>query len=599
MASVWNELKRRNVVRVAAAYAVIAWLLLQVADVVLNNIEAPTWVFQTILLLLVIGFPLALIFAWAFELTPEGIKKEKDVDRSESVTHLTGRKLDFAIMGLMGGAILFLVVNNYVLDQAPPETADEDAVPAFAISEEEQRGAMPNSVAVLPFDNLSPNPDDAYFAAGLHDELLNQLAKLRNLSVISRTSVLRYADSDLSIPEIAGELNVATVMEGSVRYANDRVRITAQLIDAETDEHLWSETYDREFSDIFAIESDIAMNIANALEAEFSLEEQEQIERPPTESPDAYKLYLKGRYFWNIRTEEAIQNALNYFQQAVELDPGYAFAYSGMGDVWIFRGWYSILPAMETFPKAIEAITKALAFDETLAEAHASRAQIYLEFDYDWPAAESGYLRAIELNPKYPTAHQWYGGYLSAMGRHDEALMQAHEARELNPLSLIIITWVGLRHYFAGRYTMAIQEYEKALELNPDFAPAHWHLGWAYEQTGSYAAAIASAERAFAKSGNPIYLASLGHAHAKAGDDDEARKILARLEQIAMTRHVSAYHTAVIYIALGDVDEGIRWLERAYAERSPWIGYMRVDPRLDPLRSDSRFDALLRQARLN
>jgi tetratricopeptide (TPR) repeat protein len=208
-------------------------------------------------------------------------------------------------------------------------------------------------------------------------------------------------------------------------------------------------------------------------------------------------------------------------------------------------------------------------------------------------------LRAIELNPKYPTAHQWYGGYLSAMGRHDEALIQAHEARALNPLSLIINTWVGLRHYFAGRYTMAIQEYEKALELNPDFAPAHWHLGWAYEQTGSYAAAIASAERAFAISGNPIYLASLGHAHAKAGDDDEARKILARLAQIAMTRHVSAYHTAVIYIALGDVDEGIRWLERAYAERSPWIGYMRVDPRLDPLRSDSRFDALLRQARHN
>ena len=599
MASVWNELKRRNVVRVAVAYAVIAWLLLQVADVVLNNIEAPTWVFQTILLLLVIGFPLALIFAWAFELTPEGIKKEKDVDRTESVTHLTSRKLDFAIMGLMGGAILFLVVNNYVLDQAPPESADEGAVPAFAISEEEQLGVMPNSVAVLPFDNLSPNPDDAYFAAGLHDELLNQLSKLRNLSVISRTSVLRYAVSDLSIPEIASELRVETVMEGSVRYANDRVRITAQLIDAETDEHLWSETYDREFSDIFAIESDIAMNIANALEAEFSLEEQERIERPPTESTAAYKLYLKGRYFWNIRTEEAIQNALNYFQQAVELDPGYAFAYSGMGDVWIFRGWYSILPPMKTFPKAIEAITKALAFDETLAEAHTSRAQLYLEFDYDWPAAESGYLRAIELNPKYPTAHQWYGGYLSAMGRHDEALIQAHEARELNPLSLIINTWVGLRHYFAGRYTMAIQEYEKALELNPDFAPAHWHLGWAYEQTGSYAAAIASAERAFAKSGNPIYLASLGHAHAKAGDDDEARQILARLEQIAMTRHVSAYHTAVVYIALGDVDEGIRWLERAYAERSPWIGYMRVDPRLDPLRSVSRFDALLRQARLN
>ena len=599
MGSIWDELRRRNVVRVAVTYAVVAWLLLQIADVVLNNIEAPAWVFQTILLLLVIGFAIALIFAWAFELTPEGIKKEKDVVRSDSVTRVTGRKLDFAIIGSMAVAILYLVVTNYVLEQAPSEIVEKVTEPTYVVTGKGQREVLPNSVAVLPFDNLSPNPDDAYFAAGLHDELLNQLSKLRNLSVISRTSVMRYADTDLSIPEIAGELNVGTVMEGSVRYANDRVRITTQLIDAKTDEHLWSETYDREFADIFAVESDIAMNIANALEAEFSLEEQESMERPPTDSPDAYALYLKGRYFWNIRTEQAIQTALDYFQQAVELDPGYALAYSGIGDVWIFRTWYGVMPPAETGPKAIAAITKALTFDEKLAEAHTSRAQIHVRFEYDWAGAETEFLRAIELNERYPVAHHWYGGYLSAMGRHDEALKQAYKARELNPLSLIINTWVGLHNYFAGRYDTAIAEFEKALELNPNFAPAHWHLGWALEQTGQYDAAVASAERAIAISDNPIYLASLGHAYAKAGNDEQARPILDRLEQYANTRHVSAYHTAVIYVALGDMDESFSWLERAYAERSPWIAYMRVDPRLRPLRSESRFDALLRQSGLD
>ena len=267
--------------------------------------------------------------------------------------------------------------------------------------------------------------------------------------------------------------------------------------------------------------------------------------------------------------------------------------------MWIFRGRYSVLPPKETFPQAIAALEKALALDETLAEAHASRAHVYLEFEYAWAAAEREYRRAIELNSEYATAHHWYGGYLSAMERHDEALRQAHEARALDPLSLIINTWVGLRYYFAGRHEIAIQEIEKALELNPDFAPAHWHLGWAFEQANQYDAAISSAERAIAISDNPLYLASLGHAHAKAGNDEEARQILERLAQTAMTRHVSAYHTAVIHVALGDMDESFRWLELAYAEKSPWIGYMKVDPRLDPLRSDSRFDALLRQARLN
>jgi tetratricopeptide (TPR) repeat protein len=242
---------------------------------------------------------------------------------------------------------------------------------------------------------------------------------------------------------------------------------------------------------------------------------------------------------------------------------------------------------------------RALEFDSTLAEAHTSMAHIYLEFDHDWGAAEREYRRAIELNPTYPVAHHWYGGFLSAMGRHEEALQHAETARGLDPLSPIIQTWVGLRYYFARKYDDAIAEYLKALELDPDFAPAHWHLGWAYEQTGRFKEGVAEAERALAiDGGNLLYLASLGHAYARAGKANEARATLARLAQASANRHVSAYHVAVIHIALGDTNAGLDWLERAYDEQSPWIGYLRVDPRVDPVRSHPRFEALLGRSRL-
>ena len=571
-----GEIKRRKIFQVAAVYAVVAWLLVQIVVSVEAPLNLPDWVDTLVILLLALGFPITLIVSWAFNLISEGLVP----DQGGAAALRSRRRIEYVLIGLLVVAAGWIGFSEL----GPP-------------SEGTPR-TLPNSVAVLLCDNFSTDPENGFFAASLHEALLNQLVKIRNLNVISRTSVLQYAGGAKPIPEIASELRVESVMECSVAYGDGRIVISAQLIDGDSGLQLWSDRYNREFEDVFGIQADIAMNIADALEAKFSLEDLESIERPPTDSPAAYALYLKGRYFWNIRTEESVQTALNYFQQAVDLDPGYALAYSGIGDVWISRGWYSMLAPKEAFPQSIDALTKALAFDETLAEAHASRAHVYLEFDYDWEAAETEYLRAIELNPRYPTAHHWYGGYLSAMERHDEALIQAHRARELNPLSLIINTWVGLRHYFAGRYSLAIQEIENALELNPNFAPAHWHLGWAFEQTGQYEAAIASAERAMAISENPLYLTSLGHAHAKAGNDEEVREILDRLEQISMTRHVSAYHTAVIHAALGDTAESFQWLERAYAERSPWIGYMRVDPRLDPIRSDSRFETLLQQASL-
>jgi TolB-like protein len=572
-----GELKRRKVFQVAAVYGVTAWLLVQIASTIETPLRLPDWFDTFVIVLVILGFPIALIMSWSFDLTPQGLVRD---DGSARTVRTQGRKLEYTLLGLLVVAVGW-VLYRVELDDGRP------------------RGVLANSIAVLPCANFSTDEENEFFALGLHEELLNRLVNLRNLEVMARTSVMQYVDTTKPITTIADELGVRSVLECSVAYGDGRVVISAQLIDGDTGTHRWSERYNREFKDIFDIQADIAMNVANQLRAELSDDEQDTLERPPTDSPEAYALYIKGRSFWNQRSEALMESALRSFEQAIELDPDYALAQVGIADVWIFRGWYSVLPPNEVFPKAKEAIEKALAIDEGLAAAHASRAHIYLEFDFDWAAAEPEYVRGIELDPRYAIGHHWYGGYLSAMGRHGEALEQAMLARELEPVSLIINTWVGLRHYLAGRYAMAVQEYRNALNLDPNFAPAHWHLGWAYEQLGEFDAAIASAEKAVGISENPIYLASLGHAHAKAGNQPEARRILGELDRLALTQHVSAYHVAVIHAALGDMDNAFLWLGRAYAERAPWIAYMRVDPRLDPLRSDPRFASLLKQARLD
>ena len=462
--------------------------------------------------------------------------------------------------------------------------------------------ALP-SIAVLPFENLGPATDE-YFAAGMTDEITSRLSEVSGLGVVTSRAAQRYARTDMTMREIGAELKIDYVLVGSVRWSgaaenSKSVRVTIELLQARDERQLWSTTYDRVIDDIFDVQSDIAVQVIEKLGVTLLEGERTRLGARPTVNHEAYTLYLKGRYFWNKRTEENIQVGLDYFQQSVDVDPGYALAWVGIADVWIFRGWYSRLAPRETFPKAKSAAMKALALDSTLAEAHASIAHIHLEFDHDWEAAERGYRRAIELKPAYAVGHQWYSGFLSAMGRHEEALKEGQTARSLEPLSLIIQTWVGLRYYFARKHDEAIAEYRKALELDRNFAPAHWHLGWAYEQTGRFAEGIAEAERALAVDpGNLLYVASLGHAYAMAGREPDARATLARLAEASRSRHVSAYHVAVIHIALGDTTSGLDWLDRAYEEQSPWIGYLGVDPRVDPVRAHPRFRALLRKARL-
>jgi TolB-like protein len=394
--SFFGELRRRHVVKVAVAYAIVGWVLIEVSTTVLPLFEAPDWIAQVFAFFIIAGFPVALILSWAYDLTPGGIERTKSEPSTGSDTTATGRTVVFAIIGALVLA-LGLVVYNYVLVDSDPAAVVQDATPSVepdsenapAIEEVEQSGVLPNSVAVLPLENLSPNPDDAYFAAGLHDEILNQLQKLSNLSVISRTSVLRYSDSDLSIPEIARELNVETVMEGSVRYANNRVRITTQLIDAETDEHLWSETYDREFDDIFAIESDIAMNIADALEAEFSIEEQLEIEEAPTDSPEAYARYLRAMTIWggseSLIGSLSVRNTVeSYLNQAIEIDEDFALAYvqrAYLNVVILNQGPVAgedfAVRRAELEGSALADLDRALALDPDLGAAHGILARIH------------------------------------------------------------------------------------------------------------------------------------------------------------------------------------------------------------------------------
>jgi eukaryotic-like serine/threonine-protein kinase len=459
----------------------------------------------------------------------------------------------------------------------------------------------PQSVAVLPFENLGP-PENEYFPAGIADEITTRLSSVSGIRVVPRRAAQRYTRSELTLREIGQKLGVDYLLVGSVRWGGSdskNVRIALELLQARDERQLWASTYDRVMGDIFEVQSDIAGQIVGKLGVALPESERTRLQARPTANHEAYTLYLKGRYFWNKRNQEDIETALHYFQQAVDLDPGYSLAWVGIADTWIFRGWYSILAPRDAFPKAKAAVLRALEFDSTLAEAHASLGHIHLEFDHDWEAAEQEYRRAIQLNPRYPTAHHWYGGFLSAMGRHREALQQADTARQLDPLSPIIQTWVGLRYYFAREPDRAIEEYRKALELDRDFAPAHWHLGWAYEQSGQFQQGITEEERALAIDPNNLqYLASLGHAYAVAGKVREARATLARLTRASETRHVSAYHVALIHIALGDVKTGLTWMQRAYQEQSPWIGYMKVDPRCDPVRSQPVFQRLLQTANL-
>jgi TolB-like protein/Flp pilus assembly protein TadD len=449
------------------------------------------------------------------------------------------------------------------------------------------------SIAVLPFENLSRDPDNAYFTDGVQEEILTRLAKVADLKVISRTSTARYLSSPDNLPEIANKLGVANILEGSVQRAGDQVRINVQLVKATTDAHLWADTYDRKLTDIFAVESEIAKTIADTLKAKLTGSEEHAIAVQPTENLEAHQLYLKGRYFWNKRTGSDVEKSIDYFNQAIAADPKHALAYAGVADA------YALLPAVtavsprECFSKAEAAARKALELDDTLAEAHSSLAASLCYYDFDYAQAAREFQRAIELNPNYATAHQWYGiVFWATLGKFDEAISEVKRALELDPLSLIINADLGRTYYFARRYDEAVEQLHKTLEMDSNFYFAHRHLGCVLEVKGDFPTAIAQYQKARELNDDPRVLALLGHVFAVSGNKSEAIKILDQMKALAQGRYVSAYSFALLYLGLGDKNEALHWLEQSYQDRFPEITRIKVEPLLDPLRGDPRFQAL-------
>ncbi len=458
--------------------------------------------------------------------------------------------------------------------------------PAFSAQTLDKR-----RVAVLPFQNISPDPKDEYFADGLTEELISTISKIRELMVISRTSTMQYKTRSKPIAQISRELNSGTLLEGSVRKAGSKVRVTVQMIDAKHDQHLWSESYDRELQDIFAIQSDIAERVADALRVELLSAERREIERKPTESTEAYQLYLKGRYHWTERTRAGMDKALEYFEEAVKLDSNFALAFAGLADCFNIYGDAEWLEPKDAFPKAKEFALKAIEINPKLAEPHASLGLVYHSYEWKWEEAENEFKRAIELKPSYATGHQWYGLYLEFRGRVDEGYAAIGQAWRLDPLSRIIALNVGFAMMLKGEYKGAIAQLEKVRDANPKFANVHEDLSLTYYLNARRDDAIREMHEAVALSGGDAgSKAELACLLGLCSRSDEAVKLLEELKESSKTTYVSKVGIAGIHFALGQFDEGFNYLSKAYEERSittnhgvplllPWFNEARNDPR--------------------
>jgi TolB-like protein/tetratricopeptide (TPR) repeat protein len=455
-------------------------------------------------------------------------------------------------------------------------------------------------LAVLPFDNLSGDPDQEFFSEGLTEEMIAQLGKLNpeRLTVIARGSVAKYKHTSVAVDQIGRELHADYLVQGSVRRASDRVRITVQLIQVRDQTDIWAESYDRELKDMLVLQDSVTRTIANQIHIALTPGQQARLPSPAELNPEAYEAYLKGRYYWNKRTADGMQKALVYFQQAINEDPTYGAAYSGLADSNSGLTWHGFTSPAEALPKAKAAALKAIEIDPQSAEAHASLALV-LHHSWDWPGAEAEFKRALQLDPHYANAHHWYGDYLSVRGRHEEALLEARQALELDPLNLMIGAWLGLRYYLAHKYDLAIEQGRRTVDLDPNFAAAHLLLGETYVQIGLHEEGLAELERAAALSGNsPLYLAQVAVAHASTGRKTEALGIVAQLQAVSSERYVSPYGLAQVYAALNDKEQTFKWLQIAYDDRAVWMSYLAVDPVFDGLRSDQRFQDLLRRVRL-
>jgi TolB-like protein len=583
MENFFSELKRRNVYKVAVAYAVVGWVIAQIATQIFPFLEIPNWVVRLVIVLIAIGFPIALVIAWAFEATPEGIKRTEIADAMPAAAGQ--RKHAWIYIVVIGAAIsvALFFLGRYTAGNKTSITAPNEL--------------SAKSIAVLPFDNLSRDPDNAFFAEGVQDEILTRLAKVADLKVIARTSTQRFKSAPENLPNIAKQLGVMNILEGSVQKANDQVRVNVQLINAMTEAHLWAEFYDRKLTDVFAVESDIAKTIADVLQAKLTGSEKQMMAAQPTTDTTAYELYHKGRSLWEKRSGDNIPKAIAFYEQAIARDPNYALAYAGLSNAYILLPFFAGADRLDAYAKAKDAALKALRLDSNLAEAHLALGKVLFFSEIDLPGAMREYQRAIELKPNDATAHHWFGNdTLAALGRSEEAIAEGKRAVELDPLSPVINADLGTTFYYAGRYDESARQLRKTLQIDPTFFYAHFNLGIVLQVTGDLSGAIAEYEKAKQLNDDLFMSVIVAQAKAHAGDRDAAVRMLDDLDKMSQRREVVGYWRALLYLSLNNKDEALRWLEQGFKERDGSnISWIKVDPLLDPLHGDLRLEALVQK----
>jgi TolB-like protein/Tfp pilus assembly protein PilF len=565
------ELKRRNVYKVAVAYAVVGWLVIQVATSTFPVLEIPNWAAKLVIAVVLLGFPIALVVAWAFEMTPEGMKRTEDVSPNEKIPQWSARKFAAVIVTV---AVIAAGLLCYQLIRSK--------APARATSANEQE----KSIAVLPFVDMSQAKDQEYFCDGISEELLDALAKVEGLRVVARTSSFAFKGKNADVSEIAQKLGVRHVLEGSLRRDGNRIRISAQLIDSRDGFHLWSDTYERELQGVFAVQDEITRAIVNALKLKLALAPAVHQQS----DPEAHDLFLRGRYFLNGRQ---MPKAIDYFKQALAKNPNDALTYAALSEAYmsLLVPFAQVAPH-EAMPKAKETALRALALDNTLGEAHAALAYVTFFYDWNWVAAEKEYKQAIELNPNDLDAHHYYSHFLMSQGRVEESLSESKRALGLSPFDVLMNLHLAWHYYYARQYDQAFDQIQKTMEMDKRFV-GPWP-GFILEQQGKYAEAIAAFEEQIqlVPAGNSTLMAGLAQAYALSGKSEAARKMIGELQELAKTKYVSSVDIAPIYAGLGEKDQAFACLEKAYEERSAELVNLRVEPRFDSLRSDPRFTEL-------
>src|SRR6266581_4711179 len=570
------ELKRRNVYKVAAAYAVVGWLVIQVTATIVPALHLPGGLTSAVVVLTLLGFPVALVIAWAFEMTPEGMKRTENVSPDEVIPQWSKKK--FAVL-IIGVAVIAAGLLAFQLLRSSRSTITATA--------------SAKSIAVLPFMNMSADKNDEYLSDGMTEELINVLSKVPGLRVPGRTSCFAFKgknEEDI-FRKVGNQLHVGTVLEGSVRKAGDKLRVTAQLINVSDGYHLWSKDYDGDVKDILNFQRNVAEQVVQALQVQLGTEAVRALSKKPTENPEAHRLYLLGRYEFGKYTQTGWNNAIRYYEEALRIDPAFALAYCGLADNYAYMGSV-VMPEKEAIAKEKEFAQKALELDPELAEAHMSLA-LALVAAYDWRNGLKEFDRALELNPNLAFAYELQSWTLNGLGRFDEAIAKTRKAVELDPLNPFFQMSLSFYQYWGRQYDDAIAQARKAQAMDPNSTLAHVLLGLSFLKRGDTAGAIAELQKSKAPDPGAWYQGFLGYAYAISGERAKAEVVLRELEQLAKRQYVSPTAFATIYLGLGRKEKCLDWLEKSYEQQDSACWYLKIDQIYDSVRNEPRFQALV------